>query len=830
MSDDLPRRTNPGRAPFDRPSGPRLVMCWPDGRVETVPLGPLTRVGRQRGENEVVVPETFNTVSGRHLAIRLVGGAYHLTDLGSSNGTRINGRPIAPNTPVALGPGDEIEIGLPAYGQMISMTFQPGEQAASATLVGPPPSAVRARPGRGDTRTGPPAGAKGAERPAKKPLIRRLGCVAVGVLAVLGVAGAAVLAFVLIGVRAYNTSPRLIGNITPPEVAIPSYTLSEAQQAVVSAHGYPDSFTILFYEDENGADARQETWTYSADRAAYTFHNGALDGEMELPAVGEVMAAPYRPEQFTAYMSLDQMLAATGIAEYMVWPLEDELIPGGESFFGDQITFGMLDGELLYVEAVAFATGEDAGETAEAPAEAPDAAAEPAEPTPAPEITPDDTPSQMDSFQDFVVEQGAGWLAGYWADPTGARAMDLNESTRSYADAVGVPGETPYEWMHAYMDARGYASVDDWLAEWQLATVEELAVLFEYPLTYVNFDDYGDLEFAARVTGYPYVRDLLAAKGADSIRALLDASGHDTAAAYAAATAGPIVDPAPTDWIAFASSRDDPDPAGCAETEAGCIYHIYLMNLESDEVRNVTSGESLVWASYPAWSPFRRLIAFTGYDGENVDIYVINYDGTGLRRVTTDPGADYHPSWSPDGSRLAFSSDRSGGGDIYTVDLTGGDLTQVTSGPAYDRMPHWAPWEDRIAFHSSINDPDPGGCWPDCNFEIYIIDADGMGLTRLTDTPAQEGGAQWSPLGGSIAFHSDATGRYQIYMMNDDGSDVRQLTDGPGNNYGAGWSYTGDAVYFGTDRNGQGDIYTIDVFGGGDAPLIEHPADDHWAR
>jgi Tol biopolymer transport system component len=67
-------------------------------------------------------------------------------------------------------------------------------------------------------------------------------------------------------------------------------------------------------------------------------------------------------------------------------------------------------------------------------------------------------------------------------------------------------------------------------------------------------------------------------------------------------------------------------------------------------------------------------------------------------------------------------------------------------------------------------------------------------------------------------------------MMNGDGSGIRQLTDGPGNNYGVGWSYTGDAIYFSTDRDGQFDIYTIDVFGGGDAPLIEHPADDHWAR
>jgi hypothetical protein len=67
---------------------------------------------------------------------------------------------------------------------------------------------------------------------------------------------------------------------------------------------------------------------------------------------------PYRPEQFVAYMSLEELIAAAGLETYLVVPLEKELVEGGEVYYADELTFGLKNDELLYVEALALEVGE----------------------------------------------------------------------------------------------------------------------------------------------------------------------------------------------------------------------------------------------------------------------------------------------------------------------------------------------------------------------------------------------------------------------------------------------------------------------------------------
>ncbi len=73
----------------------------------------------------------------------------------------------------------------------------------------------------------------------------------------------------------------------------------------------------------------------------------------------------------------------------------------------------------------------------------------------------------------------------------------------------------------------------------------------------------------------------------------------------------------------------------------------------------------------------------------------------------------------------------------------------------------------QIAFHSNR----------DGNEEIYVMNADGSGLTRLTDHPAADGSVAWSPDGSRIAFRSGRDGNADVYVMNADGSGVTRLTD-----------------------------------------------------
>jgi TolB protein len=97
-------------------------------------------------------------------------------------------------------------------------------------------------------------------------------------------------------------------------------------------------------------------------------------------------------------------------------------------------------------------------------------------------------------------------------------------------------------------------------------------------------------------------------------------------------------------------------------------------------------------ARYPAWSPDGTRLAFvsTRYDG-NYELYTVNVDGTGIRRLTTFAGADLEPSWSPDGQQIVFASLRGTKYDLYSVNAADGSgLVQRTTNAANDYMPSWS--------------------------------------------------------------------------------------------------------------------------------------------
>ena len=169
-----------------------------------------------------------------------------------------------------------------------------------------------------------------------------------------GILGIVILLLYL-GRYAYRQMPLEASVRNPMEPTGDVYALSADQQAAVVDRGYPEAFAILFYEefDENGAvvPVRHEVWSYYTDGVAISFLDGQAAGDMSLEAgVDEIEPVPYRPEQFDAFMSLDELLDATGLLSFLIVPTEPELVLGGQVYHGDQITFGMKNDELLSVE------------------------------------------------------------------------------------------------------------------------------------------------------------------------------------------------------------------------------------------------------------------------------------------------------------------------------------------------------------------------------------------------------------------------------------------------------------------------------------------------
>lgn len=230
---------------------------------------------------------------------------------------------------------------------------------------------------------------------------------------------------------------------------------------------------------------------------------------------------------------------------------------------------------------------------------------------------------------------------------------------------------------------------------------------------------------------------------------------------------------------------------------------------ERQLTRNASSN------SYPAWSPDRSRIAFQSLRDENWEIYVMNADGSSplnLTRSQGDPGAafqsDQHPVWSPDGSRIAFSSSRTGEGDIYVMDADGGNLERITVDPTPDLQPTWSPDGSRIAF-ASVRDG-----WT----RIVVIDTDGANEARLTDVDgAHDSHPAWSPDGARIAFQRWTIGqeRSDVFLMNPDGTGLVNLTDHAAHDMEPAWSPDGQRILFTSTRDEFHGIFVMNADGSG---------------
>ena len=146
------------------------------------------------------------------------------------------------------------------------------------------------------------------------------------------------------------------------------------------------------------------------------------------------------------------------------------------------------------------------------------------------------------------------------------------------------------------------------------------------------------------------------------------------------------------------------------------------------------------------------------------------------------------------GGKIAFSSDRDGNFEIYLIDPDGGGLTRVTEDPADDVQPAWSPDGQRLAFVSNR----------DGNQEIYAMNLNGSGLLRLTNNAAADLNPAWSPDGTKIAFVSNRDGNDEIYVLNAaDGSNVTRLTNNTADDVDPAWAPSGSLLAFASNRDGD---------------------------
>ena len=201
---------------------------------------------------------------------------------------------------------------------------------------------------------------------------------------------------------------------------------------------------------------------------------------------------------------------------------------------------------------------------------------------------------------------------------------------------------------------------------------------------------------------------------------------------------------------------------------------LYTANPDGTGLRQLTKNAKR--NSTPAFSRDGKKIAFVSTrDSDKYQIYVMNADGSAIKRLTTDSNVGYfNPQWSPDGKRILFYAEKGDGKDqIWTMKSDGTDPKLLTANVGHNIFPGWSPDGKKIIFSSSKREQLAGGSFVDGSY-LYVMNADGTALAKLGSI--QSFFARYSPNGKRIAYVSGKFPSTVIYVANADGSDPVKIT------------------------------------------------------
>lgn len=293
---------------------------------------------------------------------------------------------------------------------------------------------------------------------------------------------------------------------------------------------------------------------------------------------------------------------------------------------------------------------------------------------------------------------------------------------------------------------------------------------------------------------------------------------------------------------------------------------LWLMPTQGGEARPLTDGKTGV--SNPTWSPDGRKIAFFSSDADGSGLWVMNRDGSGLRKLTNfersnvylgDTGDDL--AWSPDSRFIAYTAagprqypnipspqDPPNGNDVlvtdrllykawyyysdlrrthvWTISVAGGLPKQISSGDHDYHSISWSPDGKKIACVSNQTGRDDFNA----NNDICILSTEGKKMVQLTRTIGPEYRPHWSPDGTKIAYlgrlrdhrskESDAELK-KVYVIPDGGGTPVNI-NAPLDRWSSEpqWSEKGDAVYFTAQNSGAVGIYQAPANGGSVNPIF----------
>jgi TolB protein len=240
---------------------------------------------------------------------------------------------------------------------------------------------------------------------------------------------------------------------------------------------------------------------------------------------------------------------------------------------------------------------------------------------------------------------------------------------------------------------------------------------------------------------------------------------------------------------------------------------LYLIDYDGENLRRVTSDKSLVLL--PRWSPDGKEILYTTYRKGNPDLYRLDLTEGRSKPFSTHRGLNSAGTYSPDGKTVVATLSYEGAPNLYLLDRSGQVLRRLTSGRAADTSPCFSPDGKKIVFISDR----PG--WP----QVYLMDADGTGVTRLSESGYCDA-PSWSPLGDKIAYSRGTNqGRHDIVVHDLASGKAWQLTDNQANNENPSFSPDGRFIVFTSTRNRRRELFVISLDGAVQKKLADIPGD-----
>ena len=204
-----------------------------------------------------------------------------------------------------------------------------------------------------------------------------------------------------------------------------------------------------------------------------------------------------------------------------------------------------------------------------------------------------------------------------------------------------------------------------------------------------------------------------------------------------------------------------------------------IMVMDRDGRNKIQLTDDPVRSGYPTWSFDGRYIFYEVYKDGDWEIYRMNSDGSDRKRLTFNAGVDdWHPFAHPYQYRVIFESGAVGHERLYIMDNDGDNIEMISEGSARKRVPCMSVDGEYIVFM---------GYEENLEF-VYIMDGNGENIRRISDR-RKSGHPFISPDNSIIAFESSVDGQNEIFIINLDGSGETRLTNIPGDDWDPAFIY-----------------------------------------